>query len=72
MKDESDSAYLQSVVPAGYTNSVHKAWRGLVTRDGWKWASLENKSWALFDLNEGIYEQLRLALNHSSKAERKI
>jgi arylsulfatase A-like enzyme len=36
-----DSAYLQAVVPTGHANSVNKAWRGVVTRDGWKYVDVQ-------------------------------
>jgi chaperonin GroES len=41
----------------------NKAWRGVVTRDGWKYACFENMSWLLFKLNEGPYGQMNLAHN---------
>ncbi|MBZ2184584.1 MAG: sulfatase [Bryobacter sp.] len=67
---EPDSAYLQSVVPTGHNHSINKAWRGLVTRDGWKYACFENTSWLLFNLNEDPYEQMNLAHNNAYRAER--
>jgi arylsulfatase A-like enzyme len=68
---EPDSAYLQSVVPTGHGHSVNKPWRGLVTRDGWKYACFEGVSWNLFNLNEDPYEQANLAHNNTYRAERK-
>jgi arylsulfatase A-like enzyme len=65
-----DSAYLQSVIPTGHGNSVNKTWRGVVTRDGWKYACFENTSWMLFNLNEDPYEQMNLAHNNLYRAER--
>jgi len=66
-----DSAYLQSVIPTGHSHSINKAWRGLVTRDGWKYACFENTSWAMFNLNDDPYEQMNLAHNNVYRAERK-
>jgi arylsulfatase A-like enzyme len=66
-----DSAYLQAVVPTGHANSVNKAWRGVVTRDGWKYACFENTSWLMFNLNDDPYEQMNLAHNNGYRAERR-
>jgi arylsulfatase A-like enzyme len=66
-----DSAYLQSVIPTGHGHSVDKAWRGIVTRDGWKYACFDNVSWTLFNLNDDPYEQANLAHNSIYRAERK-
>ena len=65
-----DSAYLQTVVPTGHADSVNKAYRGLVTRDGWKYACFDNTSWMLFNLNEDPYEQANLAHDNRYRAER--
>jgi len=65
-----DSAFLQLVRPTGHPNSTSQPWRGVVTADGWKFASLENQPWLLFNLNEDPYEQCNLALNSFYKAER--
>ena len=70
MGAQPDSPYLQSVIPTGHGNSVNKAWRGVVTRDGWKYACFENTSWMLFNLNEDPYEQMNLAHNNLYRAER--
>jgi arylsulfatase A-like enzyme len=56
-----DSAYLSLPVPPGHPQSVDRAWRGLVTRDGWKYACFEDQPWLLFDLNEDPYELVNLA-----------
>jgi arylsulfatase A-like enzyme len=69
-ESEPDSAYLQSVIPTMHGDSVNKAWRGLVTRDGWKYVCLEGMSWLMFNLNEDPYEMANLALNSKYKAER--
>ncbi len=68
---EPDSAFLQSVVPTGHGDSVDKPWRGLVTRDGWKYVCFENISWLMFNLNEDPYEQVNLAHNSAYRAQRK-
>ncbi|MBI4889197.1 MAG: sulfatase [Acidobacteria bacterium] len=66
-----DSAYLQTVVPTGHGNSTNKAYRGIVTRDGWKYACFDGVSWLMFDLNEDPYEQVNVAHNNVYRAERK-
>ncbi|MBS3822123.1 MAG: sulfatase-like hydrolase/transferase, partial [Phycisphaerae bacterium] len=58
-----DSAYVQSVVPTGHGDSVDRPWRGVVTRDGWKYVCLEGQPWMLYDLNDDPYEQANLAHN---------
>lgn len=58
-----DSAYIQIVIPTGHGNSINKAWRGLVTKDGWKYVALEDMDWLLFNLNEDPYELANLAHN---------
>ncbi len=66
-----DSAYLQCVIPTGHGDSINKPWRGVATRDGWKYVCLENTSWLMFNLNEDPYEQANLAFNNRYRAERK-
>lgn len=58
-----DSAYIQSVIPTGHGHSVDKAWRGVVTTDGYKYVCLENMPWLMFDLNRDPYELMNLAHN---------
>jgi arylsulfatase A-like enzyme len=67
---EPDSAYLQSVIPTGHPDSINTPYRGLVTRDGWKYVCFENQSWLHFNLNDDPYEQANLAQNNRYRAER--
>lgn len=60
---EPDSAYLQCVIPTGHAHSVDRAWRGIVTRDGWKYVAFEEVPWLMFNLNDDPYEQVNLAHN---------
>ncbi|WP_165972221.1 sulfatase family protein [Paenibacillus piri] len=69
--NEPDSAYLQCVVPTGHGHSVDRAWRGIVTNDGWKYVCFEQLPWLMFNLNEDPYEQSNLAHNSAYHAERK-
>ncbi len=66
-----DSAYLQNVVPTGHPNSINTPYRGVVTKDGWKYLCFENRSWLQFNLNDDPYEQANLAQNNKYRAERK-
>ncbi len=64
-----DSAYLQNVIPTGHANSINRAYRGVVTRDGWKYVAFEGVPWLLFNLNEDPYEQVNLAHHSGYRAE---
>jgi arylsulfatase A-like enzyme len=68
---EPDSMYLQLVVPSMHPDSVDVPYRGLVTRDGWKYVCLENQSWLMFNLNEDPYELVNVALNSAYGAQRR-
>jgi arylsulfatase A-like enzyme len=66
-----ESAYLQAVTPTCHGDSIDRPWRGVVTRDGWKYVCLEGQPWLMFDLNEDPYEQANLAHNSRYWPERK-
>ncbi len=68
--NEPDSAFLQLVIPTGHAHSTDRPWRGLVTRDGWKYVVLEGQPWLLFNLNEDPYELRNLAHNRAFARER--
>lgn len=70
VENEPDSAFIQLCVPTGHGNSIDRPWRGVVTRDGWKYAVLEGQPWMLFNLNNDPYEQVNLALNPIHRAKR--
>jgi arylsulfatase A-like enzyme len=69
--EEPDSAFLQLVEPTGHGNSIDRPWRGIVTRDRWKYVCLEGQPWLLFNLNEDPYEFINHAHNPVYHAERK-
>ena len=69
---EPDSMYLQNVIPTGHADSVNQAYRGLVTRDGWKYVCFENQSWLMFNLADDPYEQVNVAFNSIYRQERKM
>jgi arylsulfatase A-like enzyme len=70
-ENEPDSAYIQQVIPTGHGPSPDRPWRGVVTRDGWKYACLEGQPWMLFDLNDDPYELRNLALYAHAKDKRR-
>ncbi len=69
--DEPDSAFLQLVIPTGHADSTDRPWRGIVTRDGWKYIALEGQPWLLFNLNEDPFEQVNLAHNTRFASQRR-
>ncbi|MBN2154151.1 MAG: sulfatase [Candidatus Lokiarchaeota archaeon] len=58
---EPESAYLQSVIPTGHGDCVDKPWRGVLTRDGWKYVCFEGVEWLMFNLNDDPFELQNLA-----------
>jgi arylsulfatase A-like enzyme len=66
-----DSAYAGIVVPTGHGDSINKAWRGVITKDGWKYCCFDNQTWLLHNLNEDPFEQVNLAHNNRYRAVRK-
>ncbi|MCR8630448.1 sulfatase [Paenibacillus radicis (ex Xue et al. 2023)] len=58
--EQPDSAFLQSPTARG---NVDKPWRGIVTKDGWKYVCFEGCSWMLFNLKEDPYELVNQAHN---------
>lgn len=54
---EPDSAYLQQIPRKMHRHSVNRAWRGVVTRDGWKYVCTPGNDWLLFNTAADPYEQ---------------
>lgn len=69
--NEPDSAFLQLCVETRHPDSVDRPWRGIVTKDGWKYVVLEGQPWLMFNLNEDPYEQVNLAHNSRYAAKRR-
>jgi arylsulfatase A-like enzyme len=63
---EPESAYLELL---GDRESGY-AWRCVVTRDGWKYACVENGEWLMYDLNQDPYEQTNLAFHTGYRKKR--
>ncbi|CAG7654319.1 sulfatase [Paenibacillus allorhizosphaerae] len=55
--NEPDSAYIQNINALG---EVCRPWRGIVTKDGWKYVCYEGAEWMLYNLQEDPYEQVNL------------
>ncbi len=68
--DEPDSAFIQLCVPTGHGHSIDRPWRGVVTRDGWKYVVLEGQPWMLFNLSNDPFEEVNLAYNPLHGAKR--
>ncbi|MEX2681999.1 MAG: sulfatase [Candidatus Sigynarchaeota archaeon] len=68
---EPDSAYLQSVIPTGHEDCVDKPWRGILTRDGWKYVCFEGVEWLMFNLNDDPFELQNLAHHFKHEKEKK-
>ena len=66
-----DSAFIKLVKPTRHGDSTDRAWRGIVTTDGWKYVALENQPWLLFNLNEDIFELANHAHNSVYAAQRR-
>jgi arylsulfatase A-like enzyme len=64
-------AYLQSVVPTQHGPSVDLPWRGITTRDGWKYVALEGQPWLLYDLNRDPFELRNLAQHAHARLRRR-
>lgn len=65
-----DSAYLQCVEPTGHGPSADVPWRGIVTRDGWKYVVIPGQPWMLFDLNRDPHELINLAHHSHARGKR--
>ena len=54
---EPRSAYLQQIPPKLHRHTTSQPWRGVVTRDGWKYACTPGSEWMLFDTATDPCEQ---------------
>lgn len=70
LPENADSGFLQEVIPTRHGYSIDRPWRGVVTRDGWKYACFEGQPWLLHNLNEDPFEQANLAFNSHYWPER--
>ena len=63
MAEAPEGAYLQNVVPTGHYDSFDRAYRGVLTKDGWKYVCSEESDLMMFDLNVDPYEEMNLVFN---------
>lgn len=66
-ESEPDSAFLQQIPAKGMAHSVNRPWRGLVTRDGWKYAAQPGQDWLLFHTAEDRYEMANYVFDNAFK-----
>ena len=66
-QDEPESMIIKAIVPR---EGCDKAWRGIVTRGGWKYVCYEGSQWMLYNLKEDPYEQVNLVNNFEYKLKR--
>ncbi|MDY4610561.1 MAG: sulfatase [Sphaerochaetaceae bacterium] len=66
-EDEPASMEIKAIVPR---EGCDKAWRGVVTRDGWKYVCYEGSEWMLFNLNDDPYEQINLVNSFEYRGKR--
>ena len=57
--------------PPGQADTLNTPYRGIVTRDGWKYVCFENHSWLQFNLNEDPYEEMNVAQLDRYRPERR-
>ena len=59
--EEPTSAYIQSNIPTGHGDCIDKPWRGVITKEGWKYVCFEGCDWLMFDLKKDPYELTNMA-----------
>jgi arylsulfatase A-like enzyme len=69
--EEPDSVYIQHLVRKMHADSPDRPWRGVVTKDGWKYVCMPNAPWLMFNLNDDPYETCNIAFNQRFVEERK-
>ena len=67
---EPDSALLQHLVHKRSSHTMNCTWRGVVTRDRWKYVCSEGVPLAMFDLNEDPFEQHNVVFKEAYREER--
>ena len=67
---EPQSAYLQQIPPKPHARTTSQPWRGVVTRDGWKYACTAGSDWMLFDTANDPYEQANYVFDASCQTQK--
>lgn len=76
-QDLPESAYLSLPVPTAMQTGlipeegIDRPYRGIVTRDGWKYVTMESQPWLMYNLGEDPYETVNLAYNVFYQAKRR-
>ena len=76
-----ESAYLQQIPPRpfavsqsgvakGFLDCVNVPWRGVITRDGWKYVCTSRDSWQLYNVAEDPFEQANHVYNERFRKEK--
>ncbi len=69
--DEPDSAYLQHCIRKMHPGCMDRTWRGIVTRDNWKYIVSDGYPYAMFNLNDDPYELNNTALDAGYAGKRR-
>ena len=69
-EDEPDSAFLQQIPRKMHAHSVNKAWRAVVTREGWKYACTPGNDWMLFNTSDDHCELANYVHDTSFQAQK--
>jgi len=69
ISEEPDSAFLQHSFRKRF-DCLNRVWRGVRTRDGWKYICLEHQPVMMFNLNEDPYELANLAYSDAFNDKR--
>lgn len=67
---EPESVYLQHLVRKMHPGSIDRPWRGVVTRDGWKYACMPGAPLCMYNLNEDPYETHNMVFQRRYLKER--
>ncbi len=68
-----DAALLQAVEISGHGPSIDLPWRGILTREGWKYVAFSGAPYLLFNLREDPLELCNLAHHaHASEKRREL
>jgi arylsulfatase A-like enzyme len=68
--EEPATAYLQQVPRKLHAHTVNREWRGVVTRDGWKYVCMPGHEWLLHHLPSDPYEQANLAYDSTYQGDK--
>jgi arylsulfatase A-like enzyme len=71
LPDEPESAFLQHLPRKRHPYTLDRPWRGVVTRDGWKYVCIPHAPLGMYDLNRDPYELDNLAFKHAFIVQRR-